>query len=159
MKLQANIESIEKALEDLQRQWMLKNLDIEIKISQASRMHQTKDEREIIKYSTSSAIKRKFFMHVLRGTYEDNALTASQLLHEVRCSKRKIDTIIKECEEDNWIEVYKCKKGHRHIKATPILMKSYQNYANWLWNALDETNMRQISTAISELRKQIYQQG
>ena len=60
MKLQANIESIEKALEDLQRQWMLKNLDIEIKISQASRMHQTKDEREIIKYSTSSAIKENF---------------------------------------------------------------------------------------------------
>lgn len=159
MKHQANIESIEKALEDLKKQWMLKNLEIEIKISQASRMHQTKDEREIIKYSTNSAIKRKFFMHVLRGTYEDNALTASQLVNEVRCSKRKIDTIIKECKEWNWIEVFKCEKGHRHITATPILMKSYENYSDWLWKALDEKGMRQISTAISELQKQVYQQG
>ena len=159
MKHQANIESIEKALEDLKKQWMLKNLDIEIKISQASRLHTSKDEREIIKYSTRSAIKRKFFMHVLRGTYEDNALTAPQIVHEVQCSKRKIETIIKECEEWNWIEVYKCNKGHRHIKATPILMNSYENYSDWLWKALDETGMRQISSAISELQKQINQQG
>ena len=58
MKYEANIKGIEQALEDLKKQWMLKNLDIEIKISQASRSHSSKDEREIIKYSTSSAIKR-----------------------------------------------------------------------------------------------------
>ena len=56
---------------------------------------------------------------------KSNALTASQLVHEVRCSKRKIDTI-KECEECNWIEVYKSEKGHRHIRAMPILIKSHK---------------------------------
>ena len=158
MKHQANIESIEKALKDLKKQWTLINLELEIKVSQGSRMHQSIDERKIMEQSTSSAIKRKFFMHVLRGTYEDNAITASELVQQVQCARRTIENCIKECEEWNWIEVYKCKKGHRHIKAMPILIQTYENYTDWLWKAVDETGMRQISSAISELQKQIHQQ-
>ena len=74
MKHQANIESIEKALQDLLKTVEAKNLDLEILISQASRLHTSKEEREIIKYSTSSAIKRKFFMHVYEEQGEEQCI-------------------------------------------------------------------------------------
>ncbi len=121
-------------------------------------MHQSIDERKIMEQSTSSAIKRKFFMHVLRGTYEGNAISASQLVQEVQCSKRTIENFIADCEAANWIEVYRCNKNHRHITAMPILIKTYENYTDWLWKALDETGLRHISSAISELQKQVGQQ-
>ena len=94
-------------------------------------------------------------MHVLRGTYKDHAITASQLKKEIGCAGRTVETIIKECEEAKWVEIYKCDKGHRHIKAMPILIETYENYTEWLWQALEKTGLRRLGSAVSELQKQI----
>ena len=152
-------DALEAALFDLKKQWAMKNLEIEIKVSQGSRLHQSPSERELIKFSLQSNTNKNFLMHILRATYEDNAITASQLKEEVGCSKRTLDTKIKECEDEKWIAVSYCNKGYRHIKGEQILVDTYQNYTNWLRKSSFESSLSQITIAIDGLQKQIDQEG
>lgn len=158
MKHDSNVVSMEVSLANLKRKWAIENLDIEIQISQGARKTETTAERKILQYSVNSSNRRKFFMHVLRGTYKDHAITAPQLVQEIGCAARTVETIIKECDEANWVEIYKCDKGHRHIKAMPILIETYENYTHWLWEAVEQTGLRRLGYAVSELQRQIDEQ-
>ena len=158
MKYENSIVSLQPALKELQLKWAIQNLDIEIQISQGARSTETPVEREIVSYSINSSNRRKFFMHVLRSTYLDNAITASQLVQELGCAKRTLETIIRECDEANWIEICKCDKGHRHIKAMPVLIKTYENYTLWLFQAVEQTGLRRLGYAVSELQRQVDEQ-
>ena len=155
MKHDSNVVSMQVSLANLKRKWAIQNLDIEIQISQGVRTTKTEVEREIMNYSRNSANRRKFFMHVLRSTYLDHAITASQLKEEIGCALRTVETIIKECDEAKWVEIYKCNKGHRHIKAMPILIETYENYTHWLWEAVEQTGLRRLGYAVSELQRQV----
>ena len=155
MKHDNNLASMQDLLTSLKKKWTIQNLDIEIQISKGARNTETTVERKILEYSVNSSIRRKFFMHVLKGTYENHAISASEIKQELSCVDRTVETIIRECEKAEWIEVDKCQKGRRHIKATPILIETYENYTEWLWQALEKTGLRRLGSAVSELQKQI----
>ena len=155
MKHDSNVVSMQVSLANLKRKWAIQNLDIEIQISQGARMAETEVEREIMNYSRNSANRRKFFMHVLRGTYKNHAITASQLVQEIGCAARTVETIISECDDAKWIKIYKFNNGHRHITAMPILIETYENYTHWLWEAVEQTGLRRLGYAVSELQRQV----
>ena len=49
-------------------------------------------------------------MYIIRATYED-FLSVSRIVKLIGCSRQAIETMIKECEEANWIKVKEQEKS------------------------------------------------
>ena len=94
-------------------------------------------------------------MYIIRATYEDTSLTVSQLVKLLGCSRQAIETMIKECNEANWIKVDRNEKGLRSLIANKILINSYENYTDWLWSVYDQLELRNLSIHISQMQSDL----
>tara|TARA_B100000683_G_scaffold16450_2_gene16325 strand:- start:15979 stop:16485 length:507 start_codon:yes stop_codon:yes gene_type:complete len=143
------------ALDFALREYAKKNLDLEISITEGGRVAPTGEERRIKEWSLESSNQRRFLMYVIRSTLEDCNITTAEIVKKLRTSRPTVIKMMNFCLERKWIENEKCSKGHNHLTATPIMIECYQNYVNWLWNVVDDLQIRDLSTQIKELKKQI----
>ena len=61
--------------------------------------------------------------------------------------------MIKECEEAEWIVVKRFNKNRRSIQASDITVETYKDYCDWLWEIINKSELRNLSTSIHELEK------
>jgi len=156
MKLEPNVQSMQQTLEDLQRVWTYKNLAVEIAISEGSRMTENKAERDMKNYMLSSANRRRFMMYMVRASYEGESVTYKELIKLLRISRNGLDTMIRECIDANWIVVsQQTEKNKKTFCAADVLIKAYENYGKWLYNQLDQQDIRTVSLSIKELQRLI----
>ena len=137
----------------LKNQWMRKQLDIEIKTSEGSRYIDDVVKRKIKEYSLSSQKRRKFLMYCIRAKLESDYLLVTQIIKLVGISRAGAETMIKECEEANWIEVKRGNGNRRMIQASDITVETYADYCDWLYKFINELDMRNLSASISEIEK------
>ena len=137
----------------LKNQWMRKQLDIEIKTSEGSRYIDDVVKRKIKEYSLSSQKRRKFLMYCIRAKLESDYLLVTQIIKLVGISRAGAETMIKECEEANWIEVKRRNGNRRMIQASDITVETYADYCDWLYKFINELDMRNLSASISEIEK------
>ena len=137
----------------LKNQWMRKQLDIEIKTSEGSRYIDDVVKRKIKEYSLSSQKRRKFLMYCIRAKLESDYLLVTQIIKLVGISRAGAETMIKECEEANWIEVNRRNGNRRMIQASDITVETYADYCDWLYKFINELDMRNLSASISEIEK------
>tara|TARA_B100001113_G_scaffold267998_1_gene222761 strand:- start:2782 stop:3282 length:501 start_codon:yes stop_codon:yes gene_type:complete len=137
----------------LKNQWMRKQLDIEIKTSEGSRYIDDVVKRKIKEYSLSSQKRRKFLMYCIRAKLESDYLLVTQIIKLVGISRAGAETMIKECEEANWIEVTRRNGNRRMIQASDITVETYADYCDWLYKFINELDMRNLSASISEIEK------
>ena len=137
----------------LKNQWMRKQLDIEIKTSEGSRYIDDVVKRKIKEYSLSSQKRRKFLMYCIRAKLESDYLLVTQIIKLVGISRAGAETMIKECEEANWIEVTRRNGNRRMIQASDITVETYADYCDWLYKFITELDMRNLSASISEIEK------
>ena len=155
MKHEKPKEALEVALEYSQRAWTKINLEVEIMIAEGGRLTPDGEEREIKEWSIESANHRRFFMYIIRATYEDCDITTAELVKKLNTSRPTVTKMMNHCIKKKWIENRKCNKGHNHLTATPIVMQCYENYAKWLWGVYDRSNQRDLSTQIATLKKEL----
>ena len=137
----------------LKNQWMRKQLDIEIKTSEGSRYIDNVVKRKIKEYSLSSQKRRKFLMYCIRAKLESDYLLVTQIIKLVGISRAGAETMIKECEEANWIEVKRSNRKRRMIQASDITVETYADYCDWLYKFINELDMRSLSASINEIEK------
>ena len=137
----------------LKHEWMRKLLNIEIKISEGSRLIDNVTKRRIKEYSLSSQNRRKFLMYCIRATIEDDYLTVTKLIRSIGLSRAAIETMIKECQQAEWIIIKRGKGKQRRIQAAYITVETYADYCDWLWRNIDNSKMRIISASISEIEQ------
>ena len=155
MKHENPKEALQVALDYSEREWSKLNLEVEIMIAEGGRLTFDGDEREIKEWSIESANHRRFFMYVIRATYQECDITTAELVKKLNTSRPTVIKMMNHCLEKKWIENRKCNKGHNHLTATPIVMECYENYAKWLWGIYDRVNIRDLSTQIATLRKEL----
>ena len=155
MKLEKPKEALQVALDYSEREWTKLNLEVEIMIAEGGRLTFDGDEREIKEWSIESTNHRRFFMYVIRATYQDCEITTAELVKKLNTSRPTVIKMMSHCIEKKWIENRKCNKGHNHLSATPIVMQCYENYAKWLWGVYDRVKIRDLSTQIATLRKEL----
>ena len=61
--------------------------------------------------------------------------------------------MIKECEEAHWIKIKRGNGNQRKIQAADITVDTYSDYCNWLWEIINESDLRGLSTSINEIEK------
>ena len=137
----------------LKNEWMRKQLNIEIKTVEGSRYIDNVIKRKIKEYSLSSQKRRKFLMYCIRAHLENDYLLVKDLIKLIGISRAGAETMIKECEEANWIRIKRCDKNRRKIQATDITVETYADYCDWLWEIIDKSEMRNLSASINEIEK------
>ena len=137
----------------LKNQWMRKQLDIEIKTSEGSRYIDNVIKRKIKEYSLSSQKRRKFLMYCIRAKLERDYLLVRQIIKLVGISRAGAETMIKECEESNWIKVERNNGNRRMIQASDITVETYADYCEWLYKFINDLDMRNLSASINEIEK------
>ena len=149
--------TLEETKQLLMKDWAKKNISIEIAISEGSRVMHDPNERKIVRYSLSSSNRRKFFMHIIRSTYENNAITVTELTKLLGITRNSVETMVKQCSEAGWVKVYRCSKKHKHLTACDNLLNCYENYSYWLWQQVHTSGLRDLSSKIGQIDNMINQ--
>ena len=137
----------------LKNEWMRKQLNIEIKTVEGGRYIDDVFKRKIKEYSLSSQKRRKFLMYCIRAKFENDYLLVTDLIKLIDISRAGLETMIKECEEANWIKIERCSRNRRKIQATDSTVETYADYCDWLWRLIYDSDMRNLSASINEIEK------
>ena len=137
----------------LKNEWMRKQLNIEIKTVEGARYIDNITKQKIKEYSLSSQNRRKFLMYCIRAQLENDYLLVTDLIKLVGISRAGAETMIKECEQANWIKIKRSNGNRRRIQAADITVETYADYCNWLWGIINKSDMRNLSASINEIEK------
>ena len=137
----------------LKNEWMRKQLSIEIKTVEGSRFIDDVEKRKIKEYSLSSQNRRKFLMYCIRAKLENDYLLVTDLIRLVGVSRAAAETMIKECEDADWIIIKRGNSNRRRIQAADITVETYADYCDWLWRLIYDSDMRNLSASINEIEK------
>ena len=153
MNIKVNRKELAGTKNALKNEWMRKQLNIEIKTAEGSRYVDNVEKRKIKEYSLSSQNRRKFLMYCIRAHLENDYLLVSDLIKLIGISRAGAETMIKECEEANWIKIKRSNGNQREIQASDITVETYKEYCDWLWEIINKSEMRSLSASINELEK------
>ena len=153
MNIKVQRNELVSTKEALKNEWMRKQLNIEIKTVEGSRFIDNVTKRKIKEYSLSSQNRRKFLMYCIRAQLENDYLFVTDLIKFVGVSRAAAETMIKECEEANWIIIKRGSGNRRRIQAADITVETYADYCDWLWKLIYESDMRNLSASINEIEK------
>ena len=153
MNIKVQRKELVSTKDALKNEWMRKQLNIEIKTVEGSRFIDNVTKRKIKEYSLSSQNRRKFLMYCIRAQLENDYLLVTDLIKLVGVSRAAAETMIKECEEANWIIIKRGSGNRRSIQAADITVETYADYCDWLWKLIYESDMRNLSASINEIEK------
>ena len=153
MNIKVQRKELASTKDALKNEWMRKQLNIEIKTVEGSRFIDNVTKRKIKEYSLSSQNRRKFLMYCIRAQLENDYLLVTDLIKLVGVSRAATETMIKECEEANWIIIKRVSGNRRRIQAADITVETYADYCDWLWKLIYESDMRNLSASINEIEK------
>ena len=153
MNIKLRRNEVTSTKDALKNEWMRKQLNIEIKTVEGSRFIDNVTKRKIKEYSLSSQNRRKFLMYCIRAQLENDYLHVTDLIKLVGISRAAAETMIKECDDADWIIVKRGNGNRRRIQAADITVETYADYCDWLWRLIDESNMRNLSASINEIEK------
>ena len=117
MNIKVQRKELASTKDALKNEWMRKQLNIEIKTVEGSRFIDNVTKRKIKEYSLSSQNRRKFLMYCIRAQLENDYLLVTDLIKLIGISRAAAETMIKECEEANWIKIKRDKGNRRKIQA------------------------------------------
>ena len=153
MNIKLRRNEVTSTKDALKNEWMRKQLNIEIKTVEGSRFIDNVTKRKIKEYSLSSQNRRKFLMYCIRAHLENDYLHVADLIKLVGISRAAAETMIKECDDADWIIIKRGNGNRRRIQAADITVETYADYCDWLWRLIDESNMRNLSASINEIEK------
>ena len=153
MNIKVQRKELASTKDALKNEWMRKQLNIEIKTVEGSRFIDNVTKRKIKEYSLSSQNRRKFLMYCIRATLENDYLLVTDLIKLVGVSRTAAETMIKECEDADWIKIKRSNSNRRRIQAADITVETYADYCDWLWRLIYDSDMRSLSASINEIEK------
>ena len=153
MNVKLQLKELASTKDVLKKEWMRKQLNIEIKTVEGSRYVDNVTKRRIKEYSLSSQNRRKFLMYCIRAQLENDYLLVTDLIKLVGVSRAAAETMIKECEDADWIVIKRDNGNRRRIQAAEITVETYADYCDWLWRLINESDRRSLSASINEIEK------
>ena len=153
MNVKLQLKELASTKNALKKEWMRKQLNIEIKTVEGSRYIDNVTKRKIKEYSLSSQKRRKFLMYCIRAQLENDYLLVSDLIKLIGISRAGAETMLKECEEAGWISIKRDGRNRRKIQASDITVETYADYCDWLWGIINKSEMRSLSASINEIEK------
>lgn len=141
----------EETLKFLFRRWAYANLAIEIKQEEGGRVVADPEERSMQEYAIATVNKRRFINYITRAGFENKGLTIREIVKLVGCSRKAVETMIKELEPLKVIDQGSNESGHNTYKGSSKILKYHLNYTKWLYRVCTNTGIRETAHAINVL--------
>ena len=150
---ETNIQSMKNTVEVLMREWIKRNLAVEIASMEGNRTIVDPAGRKVRDYAISTHNRRRFCLYNIRAFYDNESISYKQLIQLLNISRNALDTMIDECVGSEWIKMIEFPaKNDCQFIAADILVNSYEGYANWLWQEWENTGTFKQSQSIIEIR-------
>jgi len=104
-------------------------------------------EKPVRAYAMSTPNRRLFCLMACRASFANSPTTPSAVAQSLRISRNAVDTMMRECEEADWIEVNRDKNLYRSFIASKVMVDTYVKYAIAFSDATDAADLAGISAA------------
>lgn len=122
------IASVNDVHQYLIYQYNIELVRLEMKTHQA---RQTRMNSKIQRYFNSTPIRNAFSRWMVYATYNNRTYTIQELVDEIGSNRQTISEIVKDCEAEGWIEVNRIDGNTADCKASAILVKTFDDYADY----------------------------
>lgn len=102
----------------------------------------------VLDYVRSTPNRRWFCLHAVLATIDREPITPSHIAKELGVSRNSVDTMICECEEQEWIIVDRDDRGHRTFQSSPFMVECWLLYAKWTAEKSNELGFGNIEGAL-----------
>lgn len=156
MNAHQSLEALKISKARLEREYNKKYLSIEIAARQGARVVTEKWERDLVDYCLSSLKRGMFILLLVRGAYDDVAISYKELLKSLSISEPALDTIIRDCISYGWVletKSAKQRKGYTDstFRCTEAPIKQHDNYYAWLRRSHTNVELKRVASAIIEV--------
>lgn len=122
---------------------------VDLEISTIKKTRLISDEhRPVVMFMMSTNNRRLFGLYSVKAAMDDQPIMASELAKEIGISRNACDQIISDAEGLGYIDVDRSRTNYRYIKATPLVVEVFTEYARWNSEYCRSLNMPQINLAI-----------
>ena len=83
---------------------------------------------------------------------DEEPITPSYLVSQLGVSRNAVDTMIQECESNNWITVDRDDLNYRTMYSTDFVVEVYMDYASWISATSQELGLGDIQGALRLLK-------
>jgi len=138
------------AAQALRKEYARKLLMFELEMNKANKKDRDvgcKIKKEIRKYSMSSTNRRNFIMHCCLATLNKKCISVPETKHLLGMSRQGMTDMVNECFEAEWILLDKDEAGFRRVKATPITLECWMDYADYVHSKVDKFDFVHINAS------------
>lgn len=135
----------------LVRAYARKLLDLEVASTNFSRPHSPEHE-PLLNYVRSTINRRSFCLYCIIASMDDEPITPSYVANQLGASRNAVDTMVQECEKNEWIIVDRDERAHRTMYSTVLMQEAYIDYAEWVSKTSDHLGFANIQGAIKLLQ-------
>lgn len=129
------------AIKALRNEYARKLLMFELEMNEnnkESRKVECKTKAAIRNYSMSTPNKRNFIMRCCLSALNGKCISVADTTKLLGISSTAMDSMVNECFEAGWIEMDKDNSGYRRIKAKPITLECWMDYADYVNSVVDK---------------------
>ena len=119
----------------LLREYNKRTMEIEMEMFKAK---STRRNDKIQRYFNATPLKNGFVRWMVYAVYANKFYTISQLVKDMDSNRQSISEIIKDCEAEGWIEVFRLGNSVK-CRASAVLMESIEAYCLWRRNLTNST--------------------
>ena len=135
----------------LVRAYSRKLLDLELASTNFSRPHSS-EQKPLLNYVRSTTNRRSFCLQCIAASMDAEPVTPSYIVNQLGISRNAVDTMIQECEKNEWITVDRDERKCRTIYATVFMQQAYMEYAEWVADRASELGFADIQGALNFFR-------
>lgn len=156
MNAQQSLEALKLSKASLEREYNKKYLAIEIAAKKGVRIVTEKWERDLRNYCLSSQKRGMFMLLLVRGAYDEIAISYKELLKQLGISEPALDTMIRDCISYGWVVETKGNKqlkgyANSSFQCTEEPIKQHNNYYAWLRREHTNVELKRVASAIIEV--------
>lgn len=133
------------------RAYTRKLLDLEVASTNFSRPHSSEHE-PLLNYVRSTTNRRSFCMYCIIASMDEEPITPSYIVNQLGVSRNAVDTMIQECEKNEWIIVDRDERDYRTMYSTVFMQQAYMEYAEWVSKTCADLGFADIQGAIKLLQ-------
>jgi DNA-binding transcriptional regulator LsrR (DeoR family) len=91
-------------------------------------------------------------MYCIIASMDYAPITPSYVVNKLGVSRNAVDTMIQECEKNEWIIVDRDERDYRTMYSTVFMQEAYMEYAEWVSKTCADLGFADIQGAIKLLQ-------
>lgn len=123
-------QKLKQATETIRYQYAKAVALTEIELASMETQYRNRQHQKIRDWVMSTLNRRTFMLHGIVANFMGHHVSTTAVRKSLGISRAALDSMVRECEEANWMTVQRNSQGHRSIQATDPVMECWLMYVD-----------------------------